>query len=330
MASVNKLGGGWFGFSVLLGALALVSGCSGADTSGEGAGSVQADGLAITAADTATGRFAGTFVHQGRLIRFEAVRGEPNETTDPDAPRFAVDARFLDAAGSTFILSGGGGEIARADWAPSTNPNPDERAKDLSLLPLLADELSAAGAPSGLEYEFQKISQLAGELRGKELIVKAEGDVQYGCSTGYEHDMTIRYKAAFDLPVGHHTAVRLNSWYLNSSCTWVYQGYQESCNHGTCATSATMSDWCTWSSPLRSTTWPAFQVYSSQGYGACSTFYNPFSNLGGHNCNDDTYFQGYNIRNNAFYLAASGPSGVCSDSTGHTYAPSCTGARGAP
>jgi hypothetical protein len=293
-----------------------------------------ADGLSVTEADAALGRLAGSFVHQGRLIHFEAVRGEENpaETQkDPDAPRFAVDARFTNSDGKTFILSGGGGEVARPNWAPEEDEgNPEDRTQDLMLLPKLADELEKLGAPSGLEYEFKKLVQLAAELRDMELVVKPTGDVPYACTTGYEHDMIIRYKAAFDLPIGHHTAVRLNSWYLTSSCTWSYQGYQESCNHGTCATASTMRDWCVWPSPLRSYRWPAFQVYTAYGNGACSTYYNPLSTLGGHNCNDDTYFQGYNIRNNTYYAAATGPSSICTDGTRHSYAPSCTGSRGAP
>ncbi len=262
------LGGGlWLALSVL-------AGCADGDVASDPAPVASlTEGLTLVEADAAAGRLAGVFVAEGRTIYFEAERGEENPTQgDPDAPRFSVDARFADAAGRTFILSGGGGELARPDWAPDQdNEDPEERTKDLALLPALADELLVALTPVGLEYERDKLVQLAEELRGKELVVHPEGNVPYGCTPGYEHDMTIRYKAAFDLPVGHHTAVRLDSWYMNAYCTWVYQGYQESCNHGTCATAVNMGDWCSWYSPIRASKWPAFQVYTAYGNGACTS-----------------------------------------------------------
>lgn len=328
--SMRKLGK----FGTLLAVVGVTAGCaSDADVASGGGAEVQ-EGLLITEADAEAGRLAGSFIEGGRVIYFEAVRGEENPRealSDPDVPRFSVDVRFVDAGGRTLIISGGGGEVARPDWAPEGDQaDPEERTKDLELVAHLAGELELLGPLPGLDYELDKVAQLADELRGFELVVKPSGDVPYACTAGYEHDMTIRYKAAFDLPVGHHTAVRLDNWYLTTGCSWIYQGYQESCNHGTCATAATMADWCIWPSAIRSYQWPAFQVYSAYGNGACSTYYNPWSNLGGHNCNDDTYFQGYNIRNNTYYAAATGPSSICNDGTGHSYAPSCTGGRGAP
>jgi hypothetical protein len=322
-------------FAVLLAATTMGTGCSAESGSKQSAdpGEIK-EGLVLSEADAKSGRLAGSFAQGGRVIYFEAERGEENPRpamNELDLPRFSVDARFMDAAGKTFILSGGGGEVARPDWDPEADDSdPEERTKDLALVVKFADELTLLGAMPGLDYELEKLAQLAEELRGMDLVVKPSGDVPYACTPGYEHDMTIRYKAAFDLPIGNHSAVRLDSWYLNTFCTWVYQGYQESCNDGTCATALSMADLCYWNSPIRSTKWPAFQVYTAYENGSCSSFYNPWSTLGGHNCNDDTYFQGYNIRNNAYYLAASGPSGICTDGTTHSYAPNCTGGRGAP
>ena len=313
---------------------------SGTDSAPENSGANSASekgALTITETDAVQGRFAGTFAHQGRTIGFEAVRGEENpadETqSDPNAPRFAVDVRFMDVNGNTFILSGGG-EVDQPGATDNDAVAPEERAHDLALLPLLSDELQTAGTPDGLDFEFQKVVQLAEELRDVELIAKPTSNVLDACTTGYLHRMTVRYTTAFgQASLGQHTAVYLSSWYQDSSCATIYQGYQESCNHGTCATASSMSDWCSWESPLRSYRWPAFQVhfqfYMLQGSGACSSYYNPFSVLGGHNCNDDTYFQIHNILNNSYYDSASGPNDICKDDITHSHAPSCTGAHGA-
>jgi hypothetical protein len=165
-------------FGAVLAIIGMAAGCSSDAGSDADVGAVQ-EGLVISEADANAGRLAGSFVREGRVIYFEAERGEenPSETaTDPDVPRFAVDVRFLDAAGRTLILSGGGGEVARPDWAPEGDQgDPEERTKDLELVAQLGGELELLGPLPGLEYELDKVAQLAEELRGFELVVKPEG-----------------------------------------------------------------------------------------------------------------------------------------------------------
>lgn len=172
---------------------------------------------------------------------------------------------------------------------------------------------------------------MAETVQGRELVLNPTGKIPYnGCSWSYQHDMAIKYEAAFGTSLGHHSSVLLESWLTDSTCTWYYRGWRESCNHGTCASSSDMAEWCRWNSPMRSYEWPAFQVYDPYGYSACSTTYDPTSALWGANCNDSTYFQVRNIRNNEYYPAATGPDNICNDSISHSWAPGCDGSRGQP
>lgn len=291
-----------------------------------------ADGLHTERADAEGLR--GSFTQNGTTIYFEAIRGEDNPaevTADPSAPAYAVDARFFDEDGTSFLVSTGGHELKEAAWHQESSAfNPEQRIAALTVVSPLVAALQNAEMPFNLALERERLVDLGKSIGDVEFVQEPESETPYACTDAFVHQMYVREKAAFDLPIGNHTAVYVDSWFLDTSCTWLYVGRQESCNHGTCATHASMSHHCSWESGYRSYSFPAFQVYSAYGNGACSTFYNPLSNLGGHNCNDDTYFQIHNIKNDTYYPAATGPSNICTDSIGHSYAPSCSGARGAP
>ncbi len=277
----------------------------------------------------------GSFSQDAVTIHFEAIRGERNPDAvtkdDPNAPEYAVDARFYEDNGANFLLSTGGHGLEDEAWAQTSSDfDPDTRVEALKLVGPLVTALKNADLPVVFELERNRLIELGSSIGNVEFVHVPTGDVPYACTNAFVHQMHVRNKAAFELPVGNHTAVFVDSWFLGTSCTWLYVGRQESCNHGTCATSAEMATYCTWESGYRAYSFPAFQVYSAYSNGSCSTFYNPWSTLGGHNCNDDSYFQIQNIRNDTYYPAATGPSNICIDSIGHSYSPNCTGSRGAP
>ncbi|HYO97681.1 MAG TPA: hypothetical protein VER33_24400 [Polyangiaceae bacterium] len=314
--------------------LSFSLGCSveaNSSTEPDGAATVETseDGLLLESTSI-EGGLRGSFVSQGRTIHFAAIRGEKNPTDalDPSPPEYAIDARFADADGHSIIVSGGGAQLTQEGWeTDGAGTDPEARTLDISVLPRVVDALRAAELPDNLTLELQTLVELGESVRDAQLVVKPEGQVAQACTPAYQHEMRFRNKAAFGI-AGNHTAVRLDSWYLNSACTWIYQGWAQSCNHGTCAADRAMTDFCYWVSPMRSYAWPVFQRHSA-GSSACSSPYNAFSMGGAHNCNDATYFQGYNIRLNTSYSTATGPHNICVDSTWHLYSPSCTGARGA-
>jgi hypothetical protein len=287
------------------------------------------EGLVIESATTHEG-LRGTFTRDGRVVRFEAIRGAKNPIggLDDAPPEYAIDARFADGDGRSIILSGGGESLTEAGWEmEAEGADPESRPIYLAMLPDIVDALGDVELPPDVSLELASLAQLGESMRDAELVIEPEGQTGHACATGYMHNMTFRNKVAFEI-AGNHTAVRLDSWYLNSSCTWIHQGWWQSCNHGTCAVDAAMTDFCNWWSPMRSYQWPVFQRHSA-GSSACSSPYSAFSTAGNHNCNDATYFQGYNIRNNTTYPTATGPHNICIDSTWHSYSPSCLGARGA-
>jgi hypothetical protein len=307
----------------------LTLGCSVGTSEQSDTTGTLAEGLVVESA-TAKEGLRGSFTLDGRVVHFEAIRGEKNPTggLDEAPPEYAIDARFTDSDGRSIILSGGGDALMQEGWeTQEQDADPESRPLYLAMLPDVVDALSATELPADVSLELASLVELGGSMRDVELVVEPEGQTGHACATGYMHNMTFRNKVAFDI-AGNHTAVRLDSWYLNEACTWIYQGWRQSCNHGTCAADASMSDFCNWWSPMRSYQWPVFQRHMA-GSSACSTPYSAFSTTGNHNCNDATYFQGYNIRLNTTYSTASGPHNICADSTWHSYSPSCTGARGA-
>ena len=331
---MNKWTAGRVGIISLV-TFALV-GCSAGDDQGRAsdtpASATEVQGLSLEMAEN--GHLRGTFTQDGVTISFEAIRGEshPHEVTaDKSAPEYAVDARFFTDKGASFLVSSGGHGLEKEDWArEDASFDPAARTAALRLVQPLVEALTGLDVPDDLLLERNRLVDLGGSIDGVELVREPTGDTSYACTNSFVHQMAVRNKAAFDTPWGNHTAVYVDSWFLGTSCTWLYVGRQESCNHGTCATNSAMSTACTWESGHRAYSFPAFQVYSAYGNGACSSFYNPWSNGGGHNCNDDAYFQIWNIRNDTYYLAATGPSNICTDSTTHSYSPSCSGVRGAP
>jgi|SRR5690554_3619624 len=101
-------------------ALTTIQGCSAEGSTHEGPGEARqiADGLHTERADAEGLR--GSFTQNGTTIYFEAIRGEDNPaevTADPSAPAYAVDARFFDEDGTSFLVSTGGTRTQRGGLA---------------------------------------------------------------------------------------------------------------------------------------------------------------------------------------------------------------------
>ena len=289
---------------------------------GCGVGSNRAsEGLALTSVSPVAG-LTGTYTKGDVTIRFEAIRGERTDRTDPLTPEWSVDAYFADASGRAFVTSGAADPVSAA--AAEGEIDIDRRAAELALVVEAADALSAANVgETGPERD--ALVTLSNAIRQVPLVRRPSGEVAYSCSTGYLHEFVIRRQPV--AVVGQHSSVGLWSYYRKSDCTETNVGYKESCNHGACA-SGMSTNHCWWSSGVRSYSFPVFQSEPSKSTGTvsggCSTTYNAVNWSGHHVCNDDSYLQVCNIRANKSYDRAVGPYSTCKDGSLRTGAPSCT------
>lgn len=56
-------------------------------------------------------------------------------TADPSAPAYAVDARFFDEDGTSFLVSTGGHELKEAAWHQESSAfNPEQRIAALTVV----------------------------------------------------------------------------------------------------------------------------------------------------------------------------------------------------
>ncbi len=316
----------------------LFLGCGERQEAGAPATAAGEEGLTFEVASPGRG-LSGTFAKGGHIVYFQAARGERNPDQElaaaPGTPEFAVNARFMDAERRTFAIQIGGDEFGDPSWTPSEPPpDPEARAADLQLAGQAVSAIRAAELSPEMAPEVQALLGLGSMLekhgsQRREAAVSATA-TPATCSTGYRHYLEVH--AVQGPTVGtEHSAVYWASYYTSASCTDLLMGWGQSCNHGSCALDGNMGYLrCTWESGLRSNIYPPFQNSYS---GACSTPYDalsgwrpwPQSPVSGHNCNDDSYFQVYNIRNNTTYSTSSGPNSVCNDGAMHNRAPPCDG-----
>lgn len=236
------------------------------------------------------GFLMGSFAKDGRIIYFEVVRGEENPKGDPDAPKFAVDVRIMDANRLVFIGQIGGHGLFDSGWkeeyqALSSFPiNTNERMLDFKLLPDMVRALKEySKSHKNNQLEIKTLINMA-TIKDSELVdheFNAEEEWKQLSSLAvtsgriYKHRIAICKKKVWDGYSYEHSAVKLEiSEY--SSGKVLLRFYTT--NHGT--SSKDMSEKCS-SSLLRYDT----KVYIWDNACDCLGFpYNPRV----HVCNNDT------------------------------------------
>jgi hypothetical protein len=232
----------------------------------------------------------------GPIIRFETQRGEPTPeeilAVDPSVPAHEIIVRFLDEDGDVFILVGGDAPV---DESHTPRATIGDRLEHFRLARAVAEELADVQFPDEFIPE-QQILVDAGLLVTDDFLhadtIPAEHDRAVDSDTGvglgrvgeittppseagsWTHYAQIRRKGAWDVNLVDHSALLLYTYYNNSLVAW-----RASSNHGTVASSGTMTTKCGSSWGGRSTQWPPWRE------DACYTPY------GVHVCNNDTYMQ---------------------------------------
>ena len=296
---------------ILIGlAMAAVVGCT-------GKGPV--DGLVIETASVEAG-LTGSYTRDGVTIRFAAIRGEENDlAVDPGAPRFAVDARWSDAANRAILLSGSEELLPAA--ASDAEVDGQARVTELQLALEAGRLLSAVPEAAALAPELEVLARLSEVVAASPLVRAPEGEINYACTIAYSHQLEVHKESLTgNVNLAEHSSVGLWSYKRGTNCLDTLYGYKESCNHGRCASA--MSRKCSWASSWRTSAWPYWYTEPSTSpstvSGGCSTKYGFVS--GQHVCNDDSLLQVYGIKNNTSY---SRTGGTCGDALPRPYAPGC-------
>lgn len=297
------------------------------------------------------GHLVGHYRRGDLSLRFEAKRGAATPAavreSDPDAPAYEIDARFVSASGEAFSVRVGGHTFADADWIAESNveradPDAGRRREEflaasevaiglgaLSLSPEVAPEVEAlvalGRAVPPLQDDPSRHLPATSPSPGTSSVASAL------TSSAYTHRFEIWTK-----PVRYRG---ITTWYDHSSTRTLSQSAGGStvssritCNHGTCAAASTMTLKCASSYSGRASALPNMpqcpttqvgENYSS--YGCCASAYSLWGD-GGHLCHDDTMFQRDIVR--AWTRTIPYPS-FCTDQTSSWYAPSCiTGSGG--
>jgi len=250
------------------------------------------------------GAVNGSYTEEGRTISIEALRGEKNIGDDPDMLPSALDIRILDEDKISFLVQNNGVSQDTGDMAWATvQENPDEaiRQQAIGMLPNAIRHVRAALA--GEARENATILNLTDENRWEILAVlnlmrsmaedlpekvsrKKPSDERSVMATSYKYkyEVIIKRKQIVNGYTPEHSALLVN--FYNGSGK--YLGQFQSCNHGTCASSNTMSKRCS-----RTFT-------SNNPIGVVDRVCDTFTSYGVHFCHDDTRVQ-YLAFKNGYY-----------------------------
>jgi len=316
------------------------------------------DSLRVVEMDEAAGKLVVEFAHEKSRITYDMRLGPRMElppsaeelAANPELPTYQADVRISDAQGQPFHLQMGGDGFIDPSWRMPHVENfvEAQRIADIASLrkavepfrhlsvPASLDQLRFVAMDIGLGVEVSPnkpdsdASDPIAPADAQPVVpagtVSLQGIIETGAPTSVvKWDFVVRKKPATALGfVGDHSAVELRGW--TSSSVIVFRA--SSANHGTAASSSTMSTHCVMSG-FRSDdgTHTRFFYNEMSGttgtrLGGCSTGYRGDSSFGGHNCNDDSELQGRAAFNDRSYSTNSG--NPCASTGLHNYAPGCS------
>jgi hypothetical protein len=248
------------------------------------------------------------YVKSGSVVYVQSRIGpltpEYLRQSDPETPLHEVDVRFVDVKGNTFAAQRGGDEFIDKSWYPDMANRVAVSPADRDAWSVLAQEASqvikATLEPAMAEHS-SAISILGGYVPSRDAHMQAEAAKLraqgVGAYTTYTHYAKVYYKCLAGC-LGAHSAVEAIEWNGSSWDWWV-----NTCNHGTCAQASGMTFESQSSAGGRSNTEASYFSGENSGSistvsGACSTGYAWFTNGSNHNCNDDSWYEIWQVKNN--------------------------------
>jgi hypothetical protein len=294
------------GMAVVLGA-GTAMGCSSAGPTDRPPMSSLHEGLNVFESRANWGMNAA-YVKNGSVVyvqtRIGPLTPEYLRQSDPDTPLHEVDVRFVDVKGNTFAAQRGGDEFIDPTWSPDMSNHVDVSPADRDAWSLLAREASQV-VKATLQPEMAEhvnavfntgsyVPSLDPRMQTEAANLRAQG---VGAYTSYTHYAKLYYKCLAAC-LGAHSAVEAIEW---NGSTWDW--WVNTCNHGSCAQASGMTYQCQSSAGGRSNTEASYFSGENSGSistvsGACSTGYAWFTNGSNHNCNDDSWFEIWQVKNN--------------------------------
>jgi hypothetical protein len=292
--------------AVTLGA-GVVIGCSSAGPSDRPPVSSLHEGLTVFEARADWGMNAA-YVKNGAVVyvqtRIGPLTPEFLRQSDPDTPLHEVDVRFVDVKGNTFAAQRGGDEFIDPTWVQDMSSHVEVSASDRDAWSLLAREaaqvIKATLQPEMAEHTSailtfgSYIPSLDPQMQDEAAQLRTQG---VGAYTSYTHYAKLYYKCLAGC-LGAHSAVEAIEWNGSSWDWWV-----NTCNHGSCAQASGMTYECQSSAGGRTDHESSYFTGETSGStgtvsGGCSTGYAWDTNGSNHNCNDDSWYEIWQVKNN--------------------------------
>jgi hypothetical protein len=320
---------GWMlaisGVAVALGA-GVAIGCSSSGPTDRPPASSLHEGLNVFESGAEWGMNAA-YVKNGSVVyvqtRIGPLTPEYLRQSDPETPLHEMDVRFVDVMGNTFAAQRGGDEFIDKSWYPDMANHVGVSPADRDAWSALAQEASqvikATVQPEMAEH-VSAISTLGGYVPSRDPHMMAEAATLraqgVGAYTSYTHYGKVYYKCLAGC-LGAHSAVEAIEWNGSTWDWWVL-----TCNHGTCAQGSGMTYESESSVAGRTDTESSYFNGEMSGSvstvsGGCSTGYSWLTNESNHNCNDDSWFELWQVKNNQTGNRASQ---YGSDKNGYAYA----------
>lgn len=267
--------------------------------------------VGLTIYKAAEGELCGSYRSGDMSIHFHTQRGEKlvhgENTVDPDAPEYSVNARILDQTGQPIAVSIGDSDSDPSYWLTSISRLEHEPIPEDDSSYYLAQEAMAelAHHPSIGDFPEELRVLTRRSYTGAPTKDDINDDSQITKSSQWRYWIRIMKKyASWSGRAGDHSAVIVN---VRRPDGRIFN--YVTCNHGTCADSQSMNYKCqkiVYTSRSRPFSVLPCDQYTSYGL-----------QPGRHVCNDDTYMQ-YNM-----IVRGSTSSSTCRDWSLRRRAPSC-------
>jgi len=264
----------------------------------------------LTAAGHATASYLGP--RNQRRVNVVVIRGEQNDLrVDPAASPYALDIKISDSDDFTIAAQSGSGHFVDQSWGRETTAVPlslEKHQRDVAELSSFANSLQEQVKPRLGKSTFSQwlwvVDEIVDLLRytdDQSKISPSIDDYDPKAAAAYRIVVAIKKKVAFGVVFEHSS---LSSSTYKSTGQFLYSII--TCNHGTCASSSTMSTKCS----------ATFTQSTLDGYASdllCDFYGWPYLV---HVCNNDTRAEYLSIKNRS-----RGTWSSCS--TPRLYAPPC-------